>query len=215
LNPDTYPNGNLPVTIPRELLNPFSWDEKEQVFSIRAYRSMLLKRHYSDPVEFLRIYAIPNYPIERLDRTLLPLLRVIATEDPMLRIKFKQGNPIATFPNRKNAAKVIANITGDKTTYPGLKGEMLDSEQIPEQPYDKQNQRIAEFVLDHVQSAGFVEEPNTQKDWDRMEAYKYWINDLIRSVGPELKKALLIEAQQRGITEFLEKARFSIWIQQE
>ena len=214
LNPGTYKERPAPVTIPDDLLKPFTWDEKEQAFSIRAYRSMLWKSHFSHPLNFLRVYRFPQRPrmIEPLDETFLPLMAVVVQEDPEIRIKFKQGNPIACFPNRQAAAKIISNITGEKTTYPGLAGELLESDQIPEKPYDNQNQRIAESVLDQIQEADIVTGPASQKGWDRREALRYWIRDLTEKAGTELKETILAESQRREIAEDLEKERFSIWI---
>lgn len=215
LNPQVSPSAISLATIPAELLTPFTWNGKEQAFSIRAYRSMLWKRHYSDPTGFLRGYAFPNSSVEKLDGTLLPLLRAIVNEDPMLRIKYKQGNPIAYFPNRQTAAQIVSKITGEKTTYPGLAGEPIDSEEIPEQSYEKQNQRIAEYVLDQIQAANIIVEPQVQNEWDQREVLRYWINDLVEQVGPELKEAFFTEAQQKGMAENLGKARFSIWTNQD
>jgi len=213
LNPGTYNERPVPVTIPDHFLIPFTWDEKEQAFSIRAYRSILWKRYHSNPVDFLERYVWPQSNVDSLDNSLLPLLKVIAQEDPVLSLLYIKGIQVAYFRNRHMAAKVISKITGETATYPGLEGEAIDSAQTPEQPYENQNQQVAEFVLGQIKAANIEIEPKSDEDWNRREPLRYWIYDLIEKGGPELKEALFVEAKQRNMSEDLEKTRFSIWAQ--
>jgi|GEM_PF-7015395 len=197
--------------IPRELLQPFELNEREQEFSIRAYRFTRFKNHQQHMYGFEEYSGWPT----PWTTSHLPLLRVIAREDPRLTVFHVQGKLVPHFPHRRHATQAIARLTGRKATYFDLSGAQLDSETVP-QPYENQNNMIARYILDLIEQANVLGPAESDAEWNRSQAYEFQIRQLIgygdrQAFGNELKQALILESERRGKKEQLIKANFSIW----
>ena len=197
--------------IPQELLQPFELNEREQEFSIRAYRFTRFKNHYQ------HMYGFEGYSGWQTPWTVsfLPLLRVITREDPSLTVFHVQGKMVPHFPHRRQAAQAIASLTGQKAAYLDLAGDELESKDFP-QPYQNQNDMIAGYIMDLIEQGNIIDSPGSDAQGNRREAYEIQIRELIgfdpgRGFGSGLKQALYAESSRRGKKEQLIKANFSIW----
>ncbi len=191
--------------IPSELLQPFKMNRQEQRFAVRAYRyTRKPGRQIRGPRGRSRLlrFQVPSA---------LPLLKVVAAEDPYLKAVHVQGKEVAHFPRRKTAAQTIAKITGEKTSYIGLAGEKIPSDEMRRQPYEDQKRLIAEFVLDRIESYAPDGNPSTDLERRIVDAQERLLSDLIRQFGEGLNQRILAEAEQRGLSERLKKAGYSLW----
>lgn len=210
LNPKAYADGeSASVILPPELMAPKSLDAPEQAFLLRAYRHLITVRPF---VEFWG-WNFPGRDLaDRGDASYLPWLRIVASEDPYLRLLHVQGQKVAHFPHRQTAAKAIARLTGAPATYAGLAGETLDSAAVPAQPYDQQNQRIAQYVLGRVAAAKFSGRPQTDREWERSGAFDGVIRRLVQDeFGEALKAVFLAESRRRNLFNPLKDAGFEYW----
>ncbi|MEN8128403.1 MAG: hypothetical protein ABFR90_11470 [Planctomycetota bacterium] len=213
LNRRDYQQKRRPVQIPDNFLVPFELDENEQSFAIRAYRHTRFRRIFD--IGFPPFY-LHNRRDVSWDASHLPLFQVIAVEDPYLGILYVKGKKVAHFKNRKPAAEIIADITKTKSSYTGLAGEAIDSEQTPLQPYKNQNKLIAQYILDQIESIEIPTEPQQQRleynVYRRCEALERMMRNLVHELGDDLKKELIAESVNRGIAEDLKNTRYySIW----
>jgi len=197
--------------IPQELLQPFELNGQEQEFSIRAYRFTRFKNHHQHMYGFGSFYGRTTpWTVSHI-----PLLRVIAREDPRLTVFHVQGKKVPHFPHRRQAAQAIARLTGHKTAYLDLAGDEIDSKDFP-QPYQNQNDMIAGYIMDLIEQGNIIHSPGSDAQWSRREAYKIQIRELIgsdpgRGFGSGLKQTLYAESSRREMKEQLTKANFSIW----
>ncbi len=196
-----------PAHIPDELLVPFTLDEGEQEFAIRAYRYCRLNILFHEfPPWYLRpVSGIP------WDTSHLFLFLIIAREDPQLGILYVKGEKVAHFENRKAAAALISGITKEKASYTGLAGEEIDSEQVPLQPYQNQNTLIARHILDQIQTTEIPKSPVDTVQYNKRAALERMIHNLTEELGDELKEELVAESNHRNITAELKQTGFSIW----
>ncbi|MHC4123612.1 MAG: hypothetical protein ACYSSI_08580 [Planctomycetota bacterium] len=196
-----------PVHIPEALLAPFEFNIYEQAFAVRAYRYSRLNILFD---------VFPPYYLQRQrgvswNASHLPLFRVIAREDPHLRILYVKGNKVAHFKNRKDAAEMIAGITGVKASYIGLAGEEIDSEQVPPRPYKNQNKLITKHILDQIEAVGILKQPEGNIRYNRREALMRMIRYLTEELGKNLEDELIAESHRRNIALELKNAHFSLW----
>lgn len=196
-----------PAHIPDNFLVPFEYNEHEQDFAIRAYRYSQMN---------LLFDVFPPYYLRRgrgvsWGASHLPLFRVIVREDPHLGILHVKGKKVAHFKNRKTAAEIIASITNVKTSYIGLAGEEIDSEQTPLQPYKNQNKLIARHILDQIKTVGIRNQPQDNIQYNRREALGRMIRNLTNELGDKLKTELIAESNRRNNALELKDAGFSIW----
>lgn len=211
-NRTDYKQSSNPVTIPRELLVPFGLNEREQAFAIRAYRySQYKNRHDIFPPFHFQLGRDISW-----DASHLPLFRVIAYEDPHLSVLFVKGQKVAHFKNRKAAAQIIAGITNEKASYTGLAGEEIDSQDVPPQPYKNQDQLIARFIMDQIESLKIQGRPQTDAEWRDRDIFDSMLRNLTsldsyNSFGVSLKNELIAESRRRNIAVELKKAGFSLW----
>ncbi|MHB9133117.1 MAG: hypothetical protein ACYDBB_18770 [Armatimonadota bacterium] len=198
------PTGPDALVLPSVLLEHLQLDATEQAFAIRAYRlSVSVPAENGWNLTFLAdFYSLPNGP----NASYLPLLQVVALEDPYLDVLHVKGAKVAHFPLRKKAAESIAGLTGKKATYRGLQGEELDSAQLPAGPYPEQNRLIAAYLLDRIQAAKLVP-PNSREDEGPVNGFNNLLQRLcgVEQFGPELKTAIQDEAERRGISAWLEQ----------
>jgi hypothetical protein len=121
------------LSIPSELLVPQNLSPAEQQFVVRAYRFKVRSQPITGGIE----------EMQRMDGGYAELLRVIASEDPDLLAIHVQDQPVAHFPNRMSAARVLARVTGKPATYRGLAGETLIMTEYPAAPYPEQLRLVA------------------------------------------------------------------------
>ena len=216
MRPGVYVVRNQPVQIPAKLLAAFSLTEPEQRFLVRAYRHVQRTRPFSPSGMGMqrseRLRARPGVKAV-VDKTYLPFLRAMAAEDIRLKAIRVKGKPVAHFPARKLAAQDVAQITGQPATYVGMDAARLDSEVLPSGPYKDQTRLVAAFLLDRIQAAALVEDPNTDNDWRPVNSYNSLLMRLTGrgAFGEELKKALLAESKRRGIDQKLKAAQLAFW----
>lgn len=203
-----------PVIIPNELLVPFALDEQEQKFSVLAYRKTRLEPWR---VRFPRLSSHFGWNERKAgwDTSHLPLLQVVASEDPHLSVLYVKGKKVAHFVNRKNAASIMAGVTGTKISYTGLGGEDIDSESAPPSPYENQNKLAAAFLLDLIESSGIEKRPISGLEWERLGTFNSIIRNLVTTeqygFGDELKEELIAESRSRNVAMKLKAAGFSVW----
>ncbi len=203
-----------PVVIPNELLVPFSLDKQEQAFAVLAYRHSRLEPYR---VRFPQL----NYHFGWRQRkpgwdvSHLTLLQVVASEDLHLSVLYVKGKKVAHFVNRKNAASIIAGITGKKASYKGLDGRDIDSGAVPPVPYENQNKLAAAFLLDLIESSGIEKRPIRDFEWKRLGASDRIIRNLVTKehygFGDELKEELIAQSRSRNVAMKLKAAGFSLW----
>jgi hypothetical protein len=71
---------------------------------------------------------------------------------------------------------------------------------------------IARFILDHVQSAGFLGRPESDAEWRRKGYYDQLTTRFLKDgFGPELKQEILDESRRRNLFESLKTASFELW----
>ena len=194
------------VRIPDDLLLPFEFNQSEQDFAIRAYRYTRFgkTRHDGDfPIRSTRHRRDISW-----DASHLGLFEVIATEDPELGILHVKGEKVAHFKNRKAAAEIIANITQAASSYVGLDGETIDSQQTPTGPYENQNQLVASYLLDLAQKTRTESSGPSPYNNQRLERM---IRNLVNELGDELKKELITQSVSRKIAEDLKESKYSVW----
>ena len=192
-----------PVQIPAELRKRFTLDEAEQAFAIRVYRYVT----WPQPVRWNT--HVMDVLGNRVDASYVPLLKVIAAEDPKVGVLHVKDLKVAHFQYRKAAAQAIARVTGEAAAYVGLAGEELDSEQFPARPYEDQDALVAKFVVRRLEQARLVDDPQSGADGQRVEAYRSMLRELEESFGTELLKAIRAEADRRGLTDSFLKAGLS------
>lgn len=194
-----------PVVIPSDLMLPRELNTPEQTFSIRAYR-------ISAPTPSFQWYVLKG-DHGNFDQSYLPLLRVIAVEDPTLEVLHVLDQSIAHFPQRKAAASAIAKLTTQPATYRGLAGEELDSTTVPRQPYQDQSERIAKYALDLISAWHLSGRPQTDAEWQERGRVSQMLDHLTDACqfGNSLQQALLDEAKRRGLTEKYKDAGLSLW----
>jgi hypothetical protein len=108
----------------RDRYIPANLDEKEQEFSVRAYRHTLSLKNY-------HYFSIRGLWAPYIwDQSHLPLLEVIAQEDPLTRKLIIQDKPVVQYPRRREAARAIARIKSRKASHRDLSGDQADSEQM-------------------------------------------------------------------------------------
>ena len=192
LNPGVYESRGL--QLPVRLLEPFEFDKPEQAFSVRACRQMMLAgsgRHY------------PQFPSRWPPRfssaSHLPLLEVMASEDPGLTVLHVRGEKVAHFPVRKLAAQTMAAITGRQASYVGLGGEAIDSDGFPPGPHKGRDRLIAHFVLGRLEKALAAAAPESNAQARVREAYSSVMRDLVNRFGEGLKAGLIAEARRRKL----------------
>ena len=111
------------VKPPEELFQSLELDEKEQAFSIRLYRYL---RMQNKAVQAIIVSGVRHdaflWPgtMFTQNKSFLPLLNAIVTEDPHLKALHVKGKKVAYFPSRHAAARAIAEITGEKPTIRGF-----------------------------------------------------------------------------------------------
>lgn len=205
------------VKPPEELFQSLELDEKEQAFSICLYRYLQLQNMdipiINGSLDSHKAFLWPGSSFT-LNKSFLPLLNVIATEDPHLKALHVKGHKVAYFPNRQAAARAIAATTGEEACYPGLDGKSLYSEQLPQVPYANQNRLIARYVLDLIEAADINQVPTKEQEWRIHSSYESFIRNLMSDhsgFGLDLREALRIESDRRDVSEQLEQAEFSIW----
>ncbi len=211
LNPGRNDGGSAASPrIPSRLRLPFTLDQKEQAFSIRAYRHILSERPSGC---FPRLRSLWR-PSGTWDASHLPLFRVAVREDTRLEVLHVKGKKVAHFPDRKSAAQEIAAITGAKASYIGLAGEAIDSEAAPPSPYPDQNALIARFLLDRLEAAGgLLKRPESGEAWQRHNVFESILNHLMdrERFGEGLRDALVAESRRRKLVGQLRDASFSPW----
>ena len=198
-----------PVHIPDDLLVPFAFDEQEQAFAIRAYRYWRYGTQYL--LGGWPSYYRPDKRVLSGADSHLPLLQMIADEDPYLRVLHVKGKKVGHFANRRSAAATIANITNAGASYVGLAGEEIDSECTPLQPYQDQNDLVARYVLDQITTVGISKQFQENMQGRRSEALRGMIRNLTEQLGDDLKEELVVQSIRRGIAAKLKDAHFSIW----
>jgi beta-lactamase regulating signal transducer with metallopeptidase domain/HEAT repeat protein len=204
LNPGGY-SGEGPVRIPNELLQPFPWAKPEQQFAVRCYRLVEAGAGvagFSLESHFLSAGSMGMRPGAVPDATQLPLLREIVARDSHIKRMMIRGQATAHFEYRQIAAKAIAAITKEKTTYCGLAGETLDSDAFP-QPYKDQNRLLAKLIVDRIEKAKLPRKPQTTPEWDQVSRVRSMIGELCQEFDPppgtQLLGVLQNEAKQRKI----------------
>ncbi len=200
-DPRAYSSGAGPVRIPDELLMPFVLNDAEQECAVRCYRlAEMAGNAQSLDVEFLHDRRVrPQNPAD-LNQTYLPLLMEIAAHDSHLEKLVVKGQTVAHFEYRQRAAQAAAAITGEKATYLGLAGEMLDSNAFPE-PYQNQNQLLSKFVVDRVAEARLPAEPRADRE-SRRGQYEYYRTGILlikEKFGAQVLAAIRQEASRRGV----------------
>ncbi|MDD2710203.1 MAG: HEAT repeat domain-containing protein [Verrucomicrobiae bacterium] len=208
IHPKANPNSN-PVQIPADLLGFFSLNKEEQAFAIRAFRHVVRVRNDREGSDFHGSFAGRT----ELHESWIPLLRVIAREDPDLQALRVKGQKVAHFPRRKAAAGQIAALNKELATYIGLGGEELPCSCVPSAPYKDQNVLVARFLMDQIQFVSFADRPSTGMEWSKWN----YCDSLLRNkcqeweFGEGLKRDLLKEAQRRNIETVLKKTEFCFW----
>lgn len=198
--------GSRDPKIPFELLGPLELDGAEQAFSVRAYR-------HAVAVFPRRQFGWGIFPARgtRYNSSYVPLLRVIAAEDPWLDGLHVKGKLVAHFPIRKQAAEALALVTGAPAAYHGLEGEIIDSAGAPPEPYRDQDRLIARYAVDFVAAAGLRGVPQSDADWQargiRDDMLRIWIEEFGQPLAAEIRR----EADRRGLTEAFREARFRLW----
>ena len=214
MRPGAYAARNQPVQIPTKLLAGFQLDQAEQRFAVRAYQHVQRIRPFSHfgMQQALALQAGPRGKAT-LDKTHVPLLRIIAADDVGLEVLHVKGERVAHFPARKLAAQAVARITGQPATYVGIDKAKLDSAAFPPGPYTDQTRLVAAFLLDRIQAAALIENPSTDIDWRPVNVYNGLLMRLTQPgvFGEELKQALLAESRRRGIDQKLKAARLAVW----
>jgi hypothetical protein len=192
--------------IPPHLLQPLRLNEDEQAFGVRAYR-------HAVSINPRRQFPWAQYPfgVEPLNDSYVPLLRVMAAEDPWLDGLHVKGKLVAHFPIRKQAAQALASVTGGKAAYRGLSGEMIDSASVPPEPYPDQQRLIAGYAVDFVARAPARGAPQSDAEWQVRTACDDVLRAWIEIFGEDLKNAIRRQADQRGLSRQLKEARFRIW----
>jgi hypothetical protein len=195
-----------PVVIPSGLMVPRQLDESEQAFVVRSYRAAV-------PGQMLQQHILSGWHRD-LDASYLPLLRVIARDDPDLAVLHVKGRRVAHFPQRKAAAEVTARLTGRPASYLGLNGEEMDSAALPLQPYLKQEELVAGFILDRIVAADLLGRPQTDAEWNRREPFNRIIQHLTdpEKFGAPLSDEFLRLSQERQLSEKLKNAGFAQWL---
>ncbi len=185
------------LAIPDALLEPFTWDESEQAFAIRAYRLAKLPNDFEQDYPSLLIMLRTDIT---WDDSHCGLFEVMAREDPYVIPWFVKGEITAHFKHRKTAAKKLAEIRQAKASYLGLSGEAIDSEAFPTGPYDVQNQSLATHFMDLIQAASDQQDFGS-KDWryDLERAANRLIREWTDEVGKEsaFTQALMAESRKR------------------
>lgn len=198
-----------PVKIPQDLLRPFPLGRKEQMFAIRAYRHVIRVRREYESSGFFGGFG----GWSGVHESWIPLLRVIAREDPDLEVLHVKDRKVAHFPQRKKAAEEIAALTKEPSTYVGLNGEELPHSSVPSEPYKDQDALVARFLMSQIQAASFTGRPSTDAEGARRGYYDSLLRNQCEedAFGEGLKKELLKEAKRRNIETVLKEVGFSLW----
>lgn len=208
LNPGAIRDDKQPIHLPEELLKPFPLSPAEQQFAIRAYRYTM--QHGGSSTMGPGLVSI-NF--HQMDVSHVPLLEVIAAEDTDLRAQAINGQKVAHFPQRQLAAQKIASLTGKPAGYTGLDGKVLDSAQVPSEPYAEQNVLIARYALERILVNLPKKAPEGGREWQEIEWRNNYLRHLTDAFGNELQDTMVKEIDARGLKPTFQMLRLDMaWV---
>lgn len=195
LNPRIEAADAAPVRIPEDLLTPFDWNDEEQEYAVRCYRlAERIGNGHGVSIHFLNGRMMGQTRRMDLNRTQLPLLKEIAVHDSRLVRLMIEGQAVAHFTYRQQAAQAIAAITQNEAAYLGLAGETIEAQSFP-LPYQDQDRLLAKFFVDRVETA----QPRTDRQWKLFEIHRQTARQLSDDFGPQVLDAIRQEAHRRKI----------------
>ena len=208
-NPGAYRGRKESVQIPGNLLTSLVMDTKEKAFSIRAYRH--IARGYGGHRTIASTFLF--HPHGPWNMSHVPLLRVVAVEDPYIEAVHIKGKKVAHFRKRRCAAQALSKLLNGPMKYLALDGARIVSDELPSAPYDNQDLLLARHALDMVQASGITRRPENQDEWTRHNRLESAMRHLVEQFGLGVERELLAEAKRRKLTDTLKTANFRLWNQ--
>ncbi|MHC4425194.1 MAG: hypothetical protein ACYSYV_03755 [Planctomycetota bacterium] len=197
------------LLIPKGRYIPSNLDEKEQEFSIRAYRHACLLGYR------FHIYGLDMWRPRKTgwDQSHLPLLEVITREDPFIKVSVIKDKPVVHFYRRQKAAQAKAMLEAGRAFYIGLDNEKIESEKMPAGPYEGQADKTARFLIGLAQDVLVEGWQDNEVARKRAETVRQMFRnltskELVKDFSDELKERLISTSRMRGIGNRLKEAGF-------